>query len=409
MSKRAFLLLIVVFILLISGILPAQAAETRSGNTVAIRSNQVINDDLYASGAMVSISGDVNGDLIVAGGTVDINGYIRDDLMVCGGNVNINGPVGQTIRVAGGNVVINSSVGHDVVVVGGTVDFSDESSVKNDVLVSGGTVGLNGIIDRNLGGAAGAVTVGGIVGGDTTLTVSQLTLLRDAELKGNLTYTSENKAKIESGATVRGKTAQKQPPVKYREPTPGQKATALILMFLFSFIAAYISGVILLLLFPTRTRDIANTVLKSPWASLGIGFLALIVVPIALFILLFFIVTIPVSLTVLFIYLLGLYLAKIFVGLAIGRWIFGYFKWMRNDFLALLVGLLIVMLLALIPVIGWLLRFLYILFGLGAAVMSIFRMIESGRKQERQATIEQMAPPSEPGGPAGPEQPEPTQ
>jgi hypothetical protein len=118
---------------------------------------------------------------------------------------------------------------------------------------------------------------------------------------------------------------------------------------------------------------------------LGIGFLALIVVPIAALILCFFIVTIPISLTAILLFLLGLYLAKVFVGLSIGRWLFGRFKWGENDFLALFVGLLVLMLLALIPVIGWLVRFLYVLFGLGAAIISLYKLIALTSKERRAA------------------------
>ncbi|MBI4733555.1 MAG: hypothetical protein HY779_01830 [Rubrobacteridae bacterium] len=250
-----------------------QAAETRSGDTVSVGANQTINDDLYVAGGTISINGQINGDLIVAGGTVSINGSVRDDLIVLGGNVNVNGSVGQSIRVAGGNVVIRSTVGDDIVAAGGTIDVSGESSVKRDIILSGGNVNFNGVVGRNLQGAVGMATVGGTINGDTTLTAGQLTLTKTANLKGNLTYTSENKAKIESGATVSGKTTHKQPPVEKRKPTPGERAAAMFIYFILSFLAAYLFGALLLAILPAQTREIADTVLRKPWASLGIGFL----------------------------------------------------------------------------------------------------------------------------------------
>jgi hypothetical protein len=229
------------------------------------------------------------------------------------------------------------------------------------------------------------MTISGTDNGNSNLNVDQLTLAKGADLKGDLTYQSQNKAKIEPGATVNGRTIHKQPPVKHRKPTPSQRASGLLVSFILSFIAAYIFGVLLLLLFPRRIGNIANTVTSSPWPSLGIGFLALIVIPIAALILCLLIVTIPISITIMLLFLLGLYLAKVFVGLAIGRWLFARFKWGENDFLALFVGLLVLMLLALIPVIGWIIRFLYVLFGLGAVIISLYKLIEFTSRERKAA------------------------
>jgi cytoskeletal protein CcmA (bactofilin family) len=401
LSLFAFFILLT---LILSAVIamPAQAAQTRTGNNVSLRTGQVVNDDLYAAGGTVSIDGNVNGDVMVAGGTVIINGLIRDNLMVTGGNVTINTAIGKSVRVAAGNVVINAKIGKDLVAAGGTIDLSKRSTVQQDALVSGGTVNLNGNIGRKLQGTAGMMTIAGTVNGNSNLNVDQLTLVKGANLKGNLIYRSQNKAKIESGATVSGKTIHKQAPAKHRKTTPGERAANLLISFILSFVAAYIFGVVLLLLFPRRVGDIANTVTSAPWPSLGIGFLAFIVVPIAALILCLFIVTIPISLTIMLLYLLGLYLAKVFVGLSIGRWLFDRFKWGENDFLALFVGLLVLMLLALIPVIGWLVRFLYVLFGLGAAIISLYKLVLFTSKERKAAekplsTSSQAVEPGHPG------------
>jgi cytoskeletal protein CcmA (bactofilin family) len=399
--QKTFIFLVLLFALVFGfNCQLAQAAETRSGDAVSVGANQTIDDDLYVAGGTISINGQINGDLIVAGGTVSINGSIRDDLVVLGGNVTINGSIGQSIRVAGGNVVVSSTVGNDIIAAGGTVDVTSEATVKKDVMLSGGNINLNGIVERDLQGAAGMIAIGGTINGDTTLTAGQLTLSKNAKLGGNLTYTSENKAKIEPGAMVSGKTTHSQPPVEKRKPTPSQRAVGTLVYFIISFLAAYLFGALLLAILPTQTREIADTVLTRPWASLGIGFLALVIIPIAAIILLFFIITIPISITIFLLYLLALYLAQVFAGLALGRLVFKYFKWPGNDYLVLFVGLLLLMLIALIPIIGWLVKFLYMLFGLGAIVIAIYDMIEN-RRRTAVALTNPVVEPSQPE--AGPE------
>jgi len=359
--KRFVLILAVVtaFILLCQ---PVQALTLRSSDNVNIPSDVTINDDLYVAGGNVTINGTVNGDLIIAGGSVTVNGTVRDDAMLAGGTVIIAGDIGQSVRAAGGNLSINGEVGEDLVVSGGNVDVSSNSTIGRDVLLSSGSARLSGPVGRGIRGAVGSLVIDNSVGNGVRVNVGDLTLTDQAVINGDLVYTSENTAEIADGAQVTGEITRREPPVR-RPGIAGRIA---------SFIAAFLFGLLLLLLFPAGTARVADTVRGSPWISLLLGFALLIVVPIAVIILLILLVTIPVGLTTLFFYILGIYLAKVFVGLALGRVTVGYFKWNIGNILALLIGLAIVMLLGLIPFIGPLIRFVYVIFGLGAAGLVVF-------------------------------------
>jgi len=142
----------------------------------------------------------------------------------------------------------------------------------------------------------------------------------------------------------------------------------------------------LLALFPVKVPRIAAAVVNSTWISLLVGLALFILVPLAALILLILVITIPISLTAIFLYVLGIYVAKIFVGLAIGKLISGYFKLSGGNALALLIGLFIVMLLGAIPFLGPVLRFLYVLFGLGAAGFVIYKAIQERERPAKPAT-----------------------
>ncbi len=102
----------------------ALAAEPRSGNTVLVGPNEVIDDDLYVFGRTVTVEGTVTGDLVAFGGTIAVNGLVTGDLIAAAGEVR------GSVRSAGGTVVITGSVGEDVLVGGGTMTVGPTAQVS---------------------------------------------------------------------------------------------------------------------------------------------------------------------------------------------------------------------------------------------------------------------------------------
>lgn len=70
---------------------PAYAFDGRSGENVVIKSNEVIEDDVYVTANNFVLDGTVKGDLVVFGETITINGTVDGDLMAAGQTVIING------------------------------------------------------------------------------------------------------------------------------------------------------------------------------------------------------------------------------------------------------------------------------------------------------------------------------
>ena len=97
----------------------------------------------------------------------------------------------------------------------------------------------------------------------------------------------------------------------------------------------------------------------------------LIATPIAAIIVMFTIIGIPLSLLALVIYVIAICLSQIPVGLLIGRLIIkqkGQLESRGAMIGGLALGLFILLLLGLIPVIGWIVMLLTIIFGLGSIV-----------------------------------------
>ncbi len=119
----------------------------------------------------------------------------------------------------------------------------------------------------------------------------------------------------------------------------------------------------------------AVQMIRSGWRSLGLGFAVLVATPIAVIILALTMVGLPVAFFALALYALALYLAKIFVGVFIGRALDKTpAATTGRTFLALLVGLLIIYVVVQIPYgIGALAHLAVFCFGLGAFAWRLYR------------------------------------
>ncbi len=388
MEKKT-LLFTLLFLVLLSFILatPAYAITFRSSEgKLTIPEDKTIEGDLYASGENVEIDGTVNGDLIVGGGTIAIDGEISGDLTAAAGVIFLNGEVKDDVRIAGGTIHVGGRIGGDLIAAGGQVIVSEESEIKEDALFGCGTLQADGSVGKNLWAGAGSIQLDGRVGNNSRITADNVSLGPDAEINGNLLYVSSKKANIDSGAQIRGKVTHKLPPKevrKARTPLAGLASLFFYLLFsLISFIATLITAFIFIALFPKAATETSQTLAKKLWASLGIGFLALIVIPIAAIMLIITLVGLPLGMISFALYFIFIYLSQIVFSVFLGEKILlGITKKEGvSPYLSVFIGLVILAVLGFIPFLGWLLKFVVMLFGLGALVLATFGMMQKAKE-----------------------------
>ncbi len=346
---------------------PVLAADLRSGDTIAVASGEVVDDDLYVAGETIVIDGTVNGDLWALGSTITVNGEIKGSIVAIGQTINVNGNVGHAVRLAGQSINISGNVSGDLIVFGSEANIASKVKIGGDMLFSAGNVRLNGPVDKDVKGSGSEVIVANVVGGDVELKVKNLTLTSSANVQGNLTYTSENEADIQSGAKVEGKTTHNMPEVKKPAPFSG------IVGKLIGFLMALVTGLIIILIIPGRSASVADSIRNKPWTSLGWGAVILFATPIAAIVVCITVIGIPVGLIALALYAIAIYISQVFVGLFIGRWIIGRFREVESRAImvgALALGLIIITLLGLIPYLGFWIGLAVALFGLGAMLVS---------------------------------------
>jgi len=359
------------------GLAPACASEFRSGSVI-VPQGTTLDDELYAFGQNVTVSGEVTGDLLAFAAETSVPGKIGQSASVMAGNVNVSGPIGSNLRAVGGDVTLSGTVADNASVFGGSVLFTKTSSVGRDLQAAAGDLRIEGSVGRNVLASGGEVTLNGKIGGNVTVNAGQLRIGPDAVIRGNLTYTAPQKANIAQGARILGeKTYQ---PTREKRPAWIWKSA----LWVWSFLALFLVGVIMIAVAPVTTRGAADKVMGAPGVSLLAGLILLVVVPPLVVFLLITLIGIPLGLILLAMYVFMIYFSRAFAGLAIGRWLFARFgRPEMSLYVDLLVGLLILWLLMAIPFVGALIHIAAILLGLGALAVQRYSMMRELRGEGR--------------------------
>jgi cytoskeletal protein CcmA (bactofilin family) len=374
MSKHIFKGLAISLILMLMTVFaaaPVLAFDSRGGDTVTVSQDEVVDGDLYVIGRNIIIDGTVNGDIFGAGQTITINGTVNGGITLAGQTLTVNGQVLHGVRLAGQTITVNNSIGRDLAAAGNILNVGGTAKIADDLVLAVGTAYISGHVNGNVKGGGGEVTLNNEVGGNVELKVDKLTITSTANIEGDLVYTSENEAIIQSGARLGGSTTHNVPE-KPAAPSP----LAGIKGKLLGFLMILVIGLIIILLATGRISAMADSIQTKPWPSLGWGALALFVTPIAALVVIITIIGLPVGLIALVLYGIAVYLSQIPIGFLIGRLIIRRNGEIESRGLmigALALGLAILLVLGLIPYVGGLVMLLTIIFGLGSLVVSVAR------------------------------------
>ncbi|HUD21086.1 MAG TPA: polymer-forming cytoskeletal protein [Candidatus Saccharimonadales bacterium] len=330
-----------------------KAADFRSD-----KNNLTISDvqgpkDLYAASDTVIIDSPVKGDLSVAGNSIIINGDVEDNLFVAGGTVTIRGTVGRHLRVVGSTVTLSGKVNGDLFVA------ANKINITSGAVISGGTY-----LAGNLATLDGSFS-------DLKAVVNQLTIGGTAKLNNGLTYWSPDTASIDSQAKVTGA-------VTYHQRAKTNYSYKFSTLFSIFGLFCLIGSMLLLLLLAYLIRPILDKSLKHVsenfWASLGLGFLALIIAPIVLVLLMITVIGIPIAMFGLVVWILALALGSLLAKLVIGSWLVKMIKkqdGLKIDYQSIILGVLVYAIIGFIPVIGPTFNFIIFLVAFGSVIAQL--------------------------------------
>jgi cytoskeletal protein CcmA (bactofilin family) len=339
MSEKllAVLLAVVVVVGFVPGVAAAQPSGTeRVGGLVEVAEGETHAGDLSAVGGTILIAGTVTGDVEATGGSIVVaaTGVVDGDLSAIGGSVLVEGTVGGDAAVSAGSILVREGAS-----VGGTLEA-----------------------------AAGSVRMDGQVAGDARLAGETVTVGPTAAIGGDLLYDAGTAA-IAPDASVAG-AVRAEAGVVDVGPEVAPPAIPRGVGAVYGLLANLVLGAALLVVVPRFTGAVTGVGTREALRSGGVGFLALVGVPIALVLVAVTIVGIPLSLAGLVAFALLLWVAFVYGSLVAGTWLLSLLD-REGRWLALVSGLVAVALVGLVPFVGGVVRFLVLLVGLGAFVLAV--------------------------------------
>lgn len=382
---------LLVLFLLFGVVSPVHAQGIVSGDTIP--AGTTVDDDVILYGETVTIDGDVNGNVFALGGTVTVNGKVDGSLYALSQQVVVNGEVTDGVYGTALELVFGpeGKVGRNVAFLGLSVGMPEGATIGRD---------LTGIF---ILGAQFA----GEVERETTAVIGPLEvvrlIIRMFDIQAPPFLAPQTIAP--SGMKLASPAPLDIPQQGVIDPIALQRWLVLLVR---DYISLLLVGLLALWLFPGHLKRWGEKVMKAPFSSLGLGLVVVIVGGIALALLWALILAVALGLgrigfsglgtamgmlgffavstagAVLFV--IVTFLSKLVFAFQAGFLVLKRYErtgfWYRLGVLAL--GLLIYVLLAAIPYIGWAVAIVVMLLGTGA----VFLVFNDDRKFEKPAAVE---------------------
>lgn len=350
-----------------------------------LQKDEVLHNDLYVAAARVRIEGTVDGDLVAAAESVDVNGHVLGDVIAFTKNLRINGKVDGSVRTFATSLSITGVVGRNVTSFTEIFDQDSGAQIKGGVVACCGSLSLDGSTGRDVLAFAQNTELSGVINGGLNVRGRSLNIASGAQVLGKAKFKGKEAPEVSPGAKLAS-------PVDYQElkEEPRRWASHHYGFQVLWSLGTLLFGLVVFLVAPDFARRTAGAA-GNYGASLGLGVLMLIGLPIAMVIAFVTMIGIPLGFATLFLWLTMLYCAQLAVGAIVGGWLLGAAP--EGDAWALaarmLLGVAIIRAVILIPGLGKLAHLAVILWGMGAIALAVYQGFQ--RKT-------QVMPPAAPAG-----------
>ncbi len=339
-------------------------SDYKTGGIYRIAENDTLENDLFYGGRNLYIDGVIRGDLNVVSQSAELSGVVEDDILAWNEITLINGTVNDGVTALSKEVYVSGKIKGDLRAGGQIVIIEDGAEIFGDLYT-----GCQSLIIKN------ATIHGEIYGG-----------CNDAFINGNVKGPIElGVDKIEFGENFRSGDKliihidefKKDQVINAPEYSEINYLDHEFFFGKFTFywflLSALVIGFILMAISKNFYMDIAALGRKRTLQNTGVGLLFLLGLPI---IILFSILVLPLALILSAIYLILLYLSKIFTAFILGRMIQERILKGNafNSYLGFALGLIALSLIFQIPVLGGLLQFLSLLLGSGVFIYYLWNV-----------------------------------
>lgn len=365
----------------------ASAAEfVKQNGNYDVPEGQTMKNDLFVMAASVRVEGMVDGDLFCFCSSLTVDGHVTGDVFAFASTVRIGGKVDGSVRTFNGTLTLEGDVEHNVLSFAGIFQETLRSHVGGSATLFAGVMQLDGPLGRDLAAFVGEGSINGPVGGNVWIRQSReeheghfgphgqrtpLEVGSHADIKGSFRFKGPLRPEISSQAHLASAPQiEIVPEVSvFRRPI-NYWYNAMI------WGAGFIVGLVLIALAPGFMRDATREVARIG-VPLGLGLVTFIVMPVVAILACITVVGLGVGIPLIFLWIFLVFFAQIFAAMWVGESILGARggTWPLVGRLAL--GLFLIRLGALIPYLGFWVRFLAALLGFGALTLLVFRHFQS--------------------------------
>ncbi len=298
-------------LLLVSSV---QATEFIVTNNYVVAKGQAVATEQWVSANTVRAEGTFHNDLFASSGTeMSLGGIYEGNLWAAAGTeVQLTGVCLRNARLAASTIRIDGAIDGNLMAIANTISISTNATVTGHARLFGNQIIVEGAIDGALTvSAMRTITLSGTILGDVEVTAPEIILSDDTRIQGNLTYTTDQEL-IPADDVVGGKLDRIAPANPY--------STARIRNHIMAFLAALLTGVAFISLFPMTTAMSSLLVKKSPFKCMLVGFVAAGALPAFAILSISSMIGFPLGAVMLAYWGIMVYVSRIVVGMMIGTW-----------------------------------------------------------------------------------------
>lgn len=362
----------ILFVLALAVFLPHVAsADTiyRSGESVSMTADQRVDGDFYVTAGTASLSGEVTEDVLVAAGSATLNGVIGADALVVGETVQMHASVTDDVRIIGREVKIAEHIGGDLVVIAQSLEILSTAQIDGDLMFFGGEAEVMGPVGDSIYGISNRVRIDASVGGVIDVETNQLLLGDKASIAGDITYLSPVELQRTPSTVIEGAVSRNA--VLSDVTTKDVVQSLLIPLFILLFAALTV-----FLLAKPHVVTVATLTHTRFWFKVAVGGSLFFGLPVLAALLFATMIGVLLGAITLFVWILLLFMAIIFLPSVVGQWIMRFIK-QRFDvtIFTITLGALAIEFALFLPVVGLFVVLVFLFVVMGTMATMLYRSL----------------------------------
>ena len=342
-------------------ILTAQGSQFKAGDVYRLAQGDSVSSQIVAAGEWIEIAGTAANDVYAAGSNITIDGIIGDDAILAGTSITLQGRISDMLLSASEKLLMNGIVEGDLFAAGDELRLTENANISGMLFLAGNEVTIEGARVRGRSRiAANKVRLDGEFRDHVVIYSNDVVFGPDYNPRGDTKVVSTKELYRENMGHI---------PERLILDVQKPSAFPVFMLQLWIYLSMLVTGSVMIYFFKPVTADLYRFSTERFWKNTGIGLLLVSLTPIVLVLLLFPLVTIPLSILIFWLFIISLYLSYLAVAMMLGMQVLRRFRSESAEpafYWSLALGLLLIAVVNNVPFLGPVFSILLLFFGTGS-------------------------------------------